>query len=59
MLAVASDSGAVLCYDAGTGKLLQQYQDGSPVDGVQALAFDPAGQYMVSAGSDQMFRIWA
>ena len=59
LLAVASDCGDVLFYSVVSGQLVAQLRDGSPPDAVQAVAFDPSGQYLVSAGSDQMFRLWS
>ena len=58
-LVVASDSGNILLYCVSSGQLVAQLREGSPPDAVQAVAFDPSGRYLVSAGSDQMFRLWS
>ena len=57
VLALASDNGKVLCYSTSTGELLQQLSGHE--DAVQAVLFDPRGEFMVSAASDNTFRLWS
>ncbi|KAA6428261.1 MAG: sperm-associated antigen 16 -like [Trebouxia sp. A1-2] len=57
VLAVASDNGKVLCYSTSTGELLHQLHGHE--DAVQAVVFDPRGEFMVSAASDSTFRLWS
>ncbi len=57
VLAVASDNGKVLCYSTSSGELLQQLHGHE--DAVQAVMFDPRGEFMVSAASDSTFRLWS
>ncbi|KAL0053856.1 hypothetical protein WJX82_000103 [Trebouxia sp. C0006] len=57
VLAVASDNGKVLCYSTSSGELMQQLHGHE--DAVQAVVFDPRGEFMVSAASDSKFRLWS
>jgi WD40 repeat protein len=57
VLAVASDNSKVLCYSTSSGELLQQLHGHE--DAVQAVVFDPRGEFMVSAASDSTFRLWS
>jgi len=56
VLAVASDDGKVKCYNGKTGALLNELAGHE--DAVQAVLFDRQGQYLVSCGSDNSFRLW-
>ena len=57
VLAVASDDGKVRGFSTSHGELLGELT--SHEDAVQAVAFDPAGEYLISCGSDHTFRLWA
>jgi WD40 repeat protein len=57
VLAVASDDGKVRLYAAKTGEQVSELVGHE--DAVQAAAFDPAAQFMVTCGSDNTFRLWA
>ncbi|KAG2427437.1 hypothetical protein HXX76_012373 [Chlamydomonas incerta] len=57
VLAVACDDGKVKAYSTTDGVL--QVELAGHEDAVQAVLFDPAGQYMVSCGSDNTFRLWS
>ncbi len=56
VLAVASDDGRVRCFSSANGELVAEMTGHD--DAVQAVAFDPAGQFMVTCGSDHTFRFW-
>ncbi|KXZ47989.1 hypothetical protein GPECTOR_31g352 [Gonium pectorale] len=56
VLAVAVDDGKIKAYSATDGVL--QVELAGHEDAVQAVLFDPAGQYMLSCGSDNTFRLW-
>ena len=55
-IAAASDDGTVKIFDAKEGKWMVDLRGHD--DAVQAVTFDPAGNYMVSAGSDNAFLMW-
>jgi WD40 repeat protein len=57
VLAVASDDGKVRLYSTKSGEQVSDL--GGHEDAVQAVAFDPAGQFMVTGSSDNTFRLWA
>ncbi len=57
VLAVASDDGKVRLYAAKTGEQVSELVGHE--DAVQAAAFDPASQFMVTCSSDNTFRLWA
>ncbi|GLI70980.1 hypothetical protein VaNZ11_016084 [Volvox africanus] len=57
ILAVACDDGKVRAYSTSDG-VLQAELTGHE-DAVQAVVFDPAGQYLMSCGSDNTFRVWS
>lgn len=57
VVAVACDDGKVKCYNTSSGDPVAELT--AHEDAVQAVAFDPAGQYLVSCGSDNTFRLWA
>lgn len=57
MLAVACDDGKVRAYSTSDGVL--QVELVGHEDAVQAVLFDPAGQYLMSCGSDNTFRVWS
>lgn len=57
MLAVASDDGRVKCFNAATGDAVCELAGHE--DAVQAVAFDRAGQFLVSASSDCTFKLWS
>ncbi|KAK9820575.1 hypothetical protein WJX72_011797 [[Myrmecia] bisecta] len=56
VLAVASDNGKVLCFNAINGEAIVQLQGHE--DAVQAVVFDQRGETLISAGSDHTFRVW-
>jgi len=57
VLAVASDDSKIKLFSLGEpAELITELQGHD--DAVQAVAFDPAGQYLVSASSDKTFRLW-
>ena len=57
VLAVASDDGRVKCFAVATGEPACELAGHE--DAVQVVAFDRAGQYLVSASSDCTFKLWA
>ncbi len=57
VLAVACDDGRVRGFGTVQGDLHGELS--SHEDAVQAVAFDPAGHFLVSCGSDNTFRLWA
>ncbi|EFJ47004.1 hypothetical protein VOLCADRAFT_109152 [Volvox carteri f. nagariensis] len=57
ILAVACDDGKIRAYSTSDG-VLQAELTGHE-DAVQAVIFDPAGQYLMSCGSDNTFRVWS
>jgi WD40 repeat protein len=57
LLAVASDDGRVKCYAAATGDPVCELSGHE--DAAQAVAFDRGGGFLVSAGSDCTFKLWA
>jgi WD40 repeat protein len=57
ILAVASDDGRIKTYNTSNGEAVNELTGHE--DAVQAVIFDPAGQYMVSCGSDNTFRLWS
>jgi WD40 repeat protein len=54
---VACDDGRIKSYSTTTGENLGELQGHE--DAVQAVAFDHAGMYLLSCGSDNTFRLWA
>lgn len=57
VLNVACDDGKVRIYNTSDGELMMELSGHE--EAVQAVALDPAGRYMISAGSDNTFRLWA
>ncbi len=57
VLAVASDDGKVRLYVTRSGEQVAEL--GGHDDAAQAVAFDPAGHFLVTGGSDNTFRLWA
>ncbi|MEW5317599.1 MAG: hypothetical protein WDW38_008884 [Sanguina aurantia] len=57
VLNVACDDGKVRIYNTADGELMTELSGHE--EAVQAVALDPAGRYMISAGSDNTFRLWA
>lgn len=57
-LIVASEAGVVRVYSAENGELLRDL-DGHEGGGVQAIAIDPKGQFLLSAGADNTFRYYS
>lgn len=57
VLAIGSEDYKVKCYDAALGEALVELQGHE--DAVQAVVFDPSGQFLVSCGSDHTFRMWS
>lgn len=57
VLAVASDNGKILCFNTATAELLHPLNGHE--DAVQAVVFDPRGEFLVSAASDSTFRLWS
>jgi len=57
ILAVTSDDGTVTCYDLEENTKVATMRGHE--DAVQAVVFDPFGQFMVTAGSDCSFRLWS
>jgi len=57
VVAVASDDGAIKCFSALDGTPLAELRGHD--DAVQAVAFDPFGKYLLSAGSDNTFRMFS
>lgn len=60
LVVTANFDGHVRVYDAQTRKLLVvgNQQSGGHVEGVNAVAFDRTGQFVVSAGLDRTARLW-
>jgi len=54
---VASDDGRIKCYSVATGEPVCELAGHE--DAVQALAFDRAGQFLVSSSSDCTFKLWS
>ncbi len=57
VVVVACDDGRIKAFNALNGELMTELQGHE--DAVQAVAFDQAGSYLVSCGSDNTFRLWA
>lgn len=57
VLAVASDDGKVRCFNSSNGEALCELAGHE--DAVQGVIFDKGGQYLMSCGSDNTFRMWA
>lgn len=57
VLAVACDDGKIKCFNTTNGEVLAELSGHD--DAVQAVAFDHAGNYIVSCGSDHTFRLWS
>lgn len=55
--ALASDDGTIKIFSTSDGQHLADLEGHE--DAVQAVLFDPNGQFLVSASSDQTFRIWS
>lgn len=56
VVAIASDDGRVKCWDIQKGEELCELSGHE--DSVHAVAFDPFGKFLVSAGSDNTFRLY-
>jgi WD40 repeat protein len=56
-VATASDDGTVKCFGATDGELLAELRGHE--DAVQAVLFDPNGEFVVSCSSDHTFRLWS
>ena len=57
VLAAASDNSKILCFNTATAELLHTLNGHE--DAVQAVVFDPRGEFLVSAASDSTFRLWS
>jgi len=56
ILAIASDDGLVKCWNLIDAKLVSELKGHE--DSVHAVVFDPFGNFLVSAGSDNTFRLF-
>jgi WD40 repeat protein len=54
---VPSDDGKVRCFNTRTGDVICELVGHE--DAVQAVAFDLNGQFLVTCGSDNTFKLWA
>ena len=59
VLAVASDSGNVVCYSTEVEAADPIAELTGHEDCVQSVTIDPYGKYVISAASDMSFRIWS
>ena len=57
VLAVASDDGKVKCVATADGTLIAELV--GHADAVHAVVFDPAGEFLLSAGADTTVRMWS